>query len=111
MNRLSLKDNQLKFKTSRELPITLEESIEEYTSNSYRKNRRMSTTCNRLDLQTLGSQVLNRLLCAKIFPVTGPDTAPKKEASHSFCPGVNYELVGGVTGQGLFVRWRHQAQL
>ena len=33
--------------------------------NLIRENRRM-LTCNRLDLQTLGSQVLNWLLCPKI---------------------------------------------
>ena len=33
MNRLSLRNNRLKFETSEELPIVLEESIEEYTSN------------------------------------------------------------------------------
>ena len=33
MNRLSLRNNRLKLETSRELPITLEESIEEYASN------------------------------------------------------------------------------
>ena len=52
MNRLSSRNNRLKFKTAGKLPIILEESIE-YTQNSVKGNRRMST-CNRLDLQTLG---------------------------------------------------------
>ena len=55
MNRLSLLQmNRLKFKTARKLPIILEEFIEIYP-NLIKENRRMST-CNRLDLQTLGSQ-------------------------------------------------------
>ena len=33
MNQLSLKNNRLKFESSGELPIVLEESIEEYASN------------------------------------------------------------------------------
>ena len=49
MNRWSLRNNRLKLETSRELPIVLEESIEEYASSSYNKNRKMST-CDRLDL-------------------------------------------------------------
>ena len=59
MNRSSLRTNRLTFiKTSGGiLPIILEESIEEYTSNEWKPNRKMST-CNRLDLQTLGSQTL-----------------------------------------------------
>ena len=54
MNRLSLRNNRLKFKNSGELPITLEEFIK-YSPFFIKENRRMST-CNRLDLQTLGSQ-------------------------------------------------------
>ena len=53
MNWLSLRNNQLKFETSGELPIILEESIE-YTSNEWKQNRKMST-CHRLDLESLGS--------------------------------------------------------
>ena len=52
-NRLSLKNNQLKFETSGELPIILEDSIE-YTSNEWKQNRKMST-CDRLGLESLGS--------------------------------------------------------
>ena len=37
-----------------ELPIILEESTEEYTSNEWKQNQKMST-CNRLDLESLGS--------------------------------------------------------
>ena len=40
--------------TSEDLPIILEESIEEYISNEWKQNRKMST-CNRLDLESLGS--------------------------------------------------------
>ena len=54
MNRLSLKNDRLKFKTIGKLPIILEECIE-YTPIVMKENRRMST-CNRLDLITLGSQ-------------------------------------------------------
>ena len=53
MNRLSSRNNWLKFKTSGDLPIVLEESIE-YTSNEWKQNRKMST-CDRLDLESLGS--------------------------------------------------------
>ena len=54
MNWLSLRNNQLTLETSRELSIVLEESIDEYTSNEWKQNRKMST-CNRLDLESLGS--------------------------------------------------------
>ena len=54
MNLLSLRNDRLKLKTAGKLPIILEESIE-YTSILIKENQRMST-CNRLDLQTLGSQ-------------------------------------------------------
>jgi hypothetical protein len=46
--------NRLKLKTLWELPIVLEESIEEYTSNEWSENRKMSI-CNPLDLESLGS--------------------------------------------------------
>ena len=55
MNPLSLRNNRLKFKTSRELPVIWEESIEEYTSNEWKQNRKIMSTCNRLDLESLGS--------------------------------------------------------
>ena len=42
--------NRLKFYTSGELPVILEESIE-YTSNEYSK----TGSCDRLDLESLGS--------------------------------------------------------
>ena len=64
MNRLSLRNNRLRFKTSGELPITLEELME-YTSNQYRKTEGSMSTCNRLDLQTLGSQPM---IVPKNFP-------------------------------------------
>ena len=54
MNRSSLRNNRLKFKTTWKLPIILEEFHRIYP-NLLKENRRMST-CNRLDLQTLGSQ-------------------------------------------------------
>ena len=44
-----------KFEIAGELPIVWEESVEEYTP-VLKENRRMSSTCNRLDLQTLRSQ-------------------------------------------------------
>ena len=57
MNRLSLRINRLKFKTTAgNLPIILEESIE-YTQ-LIEENERISK-CNRLDLQTLGSQPID----------------------------------------------------
>ena len=52
--RLSLRNNRLKFKALGNLLTILKESIE-YTSNEWKhKNRKMST-CNRLDLESLGS--------------------------------------------------------
>ena len=56
MNRLSLKHNRLKFKIAGILPIILEEFHKIYP-NLIKENRRMST-CTRLDLQTLGSQLV-----------------------------------------------------
>ena len=53
MNRLSSRNNRLKFTTSGDLPIILEESIE-YTSNEWKKHQNMPT-CNRLDLESLES--------------------------------------------------------
>ena len=54
-----LRNNQLKFiKNTGKLPIILEEMIE-YTPNLVKENRRMST-CNRLDLQTLQKDKIER---------------------------------------------------
>ena len=55
MNRLGLRNNRLKLETSGELLIILEESIQEYTSNEWKQNQKMMSTCNRLDLESLGS--------------------------------------------------------
>ena len=54
MNRSSSRRNRLKFKTSQNLPIVLEEPIE-YTSNERKHQNRKMSTCNRLDLESLGS--------------------------------------------------------
>ena len=54
--RWSLRNNRLKFKTTGQLPIILEEFIE-YTPILMKENRTMST-CNRLDLQILGCQLV-----------------------------------------------------
>ena len=61
MNWLSLRNNRLKFKTSRKLPWiipqkSLEESIE-YTSKIFKKIQKI-TTCNWLDLETIGSRLI-----------------------------------------------------
>jgi hypothetical protein len=53
MNRLSLRNNRLKFKTSGNLLIILEE-FKAHTVPQ-QKNRKMSA-CDRLDLETFGSQ-------------------------------------------------------
>ena len=53
MNRLSLRNNRLKFKIVGKLSIVLEEFVE-YTP---KENQRIST-CNQFDLQTLGSQLV-----------------------------------------------------
>ena len=52
MNRLSLRNNRLELNTAGKSPILLEEFIE-YTPSLIKENQRMSTSCNRLDLQTL----------------------------------------------------------
>ena len=65
MNWLSLRKNWLKFKTSGELPITLEEFLGNIPKNYYRKTEGCqhvtSRTCKHLDL--------NRL-CPNICPIT-----------------------------------------
>ena len=71
MNWLSSSHNRLKFKTSGYLPIILEESIK-YTSNEWKQNRKMST-CNQLDLESLGSCPT----MPKNFPSTGPHVCHK----------------------------------
>ena len=54
MNQLSLRNNQLKFKTWGKLPIVLEE-YREYTSNDERRTER-SQPRNRLDLDMSGTR-------------------------------------------------------
>ena len=54
MNWLRFRNNWLKLENSGELPIILEESIE-YTSNEWKRNRKLSTCNHRLDLESLGS--------------------------------------------------------
>ena len=54
MNRLSLRNNRLKMKTSRETPIILEEFIILNISQIIKRHQKMST-CNGLDLESLGS--------------------------------------------------------
>jgi hypothetical protein len=56
MNRLSLRNNWLNFKTSGKLLTILEEIYGIYP-NSMKKNWKMST-CNRLNLETLGSWLI-----------------------------------------------------
>ena len=53
MNRLSSRNNRLKFKTSGNLPITVEEKLE-YTSNECKQNRKLWTGF-RLELESEGS--------------------------------------------------------
>ena len=50
----------------RRVPIILEESMEEYTTNEWKQNRKMSTW-NQLDLESLGSW----LTMPKNFPGSG----------------------------------------
>ena len=67
MNRLSLRNDRLKFyKTAGELPITWEEFIE-YASNSYRKTE----GCQHVTGCTCKHTDLNRLWCPTISPITG----------------------------------------
>ena len=53
MNRLRSRNNRLKLKTSEALPIIFRGICRIYLK-LMKKNRKMST-CNRLDLETLGS--------------------------------------------------------
>ena len=55
MNQSSLRNNQLKFKTSGELPIISEE-FREYTSNYDKEKLEDVNMSPRLDLETLGSR-------------------------------------------------------
>ena len=57
MSQLSLRNNRFEFKTSGCLPIILEEFRGIYLK-LMKKNQKMST-CNQLDLATLGSQPVN----------------------------------------------------
>ena len=57
MNRLSLRNNRLQFKTAGELLTILEELMEYNTPISWRKTGGC-LTCNQLDLQTQGSQLV-----------------------------------------------------
>jgi hypothetical protein len=69
-----MRNNRLKFKTSGELLIILDDSIE-YTSNEGKQNRKMPT-CNQLDLESLGS----RPTMPKNFPGTASNAVLKIEA-------------------------------
>ena len=71
MSWLSLRNNWLKFENSGELPIILEESME-YTSNELKGNRKMST-CDPLDLESLGSWLTN---CKPLHSVTNTTCWP-----------------------------------
>jgi hypothetical protein len=89
MNRLSLRNNRLKFiKIAGKLPIILEEFIE-YTQFN-KGNHRMSI-CNWLDLQTLGSQ--------PVMPKILPD-------HYTQLPQVNVRLVGYVKSLVDLRKWR-----
>ena len=65
----------------------------EYTSNSYRRTRRMSSTCNRLDMQTHGSQPImhaqksppSLLRSRPIMPQNLPRHCSKRHSSHGSC--------------------------
>ena len=87
MNRLSSRNNWLKFKISGNLPIILEESIE-YTSNEWKQNRKMST-CDCLDLESLASwptlyaQKLYRHWCESSTNTRGP--APHTQRRSNPC--------------------------
>ena len=67
MNRLSLKNNQLKFKTSRHLPIVLDEM--NGMNLKLAKKHWNITTCNRLDLETMGNVLIDY---AQKFPQALP---------------------------------------
>ena len=71
MNQSGLRSNRLKLETSGELPIILEESIEEYTLNKWKhQNRKMSTGTNRLDFESL-ARISTDSICPKTnFPGT-----------------------------------------
>ena len=67
MYRLSLRSNRLKLETSGESPISLEESILEYTQMNGSIKTGRCQHVNRLDSQLLGSQPT----MPKNFPGTG----------------------------------------
>ena len=78
VNLLSLGNNRLKFETAGKLPINLEE-FKEYFPNLIKEKRRMST-CNWLDLQTLGS----RLIMPKNLPDQWSDWAHPLDNEHLY---------------------------
>ena len=81
MNRLTLRNNRLKFiKTAGELPIIVDEFIE-YTPILKKENGKMST-CYWLDLESLGSQ--------PIMPKNLPDHYLEANKENSqICKGRN----------------------
>ena len=69
MNQLSSRNNRLKFiETSRELPMILEKSIEDYTSNEWKQQIRKMSTCN----QPAGSRFTRTLTDSIHMPKNFP---------------------------------------
>ena len=72
MNQLSSRNNRLKFiETSRELPMILEKSIEDYTSNEWKQQIRKMSTCN----QPAGSRFTRTLTDSIHMPKKLPSQA------------------------------------
>ena len=71
MNRLSLRNNRLKFETLGELPIVLKRNLQNIPQINERiKTGRCQHVTNRLDLESL-ARILDRLYMPTNFPGTG----------------------------------------
>ena len=73
MNRLSLRNNQpVEVQDCRRISGRYRGIYGRICPNFIKENRRLSSTCNRLDVQTRGSQPIT-YACPKISPVTVRD--------------------------------------
>ena len=108
MNRLSLRNNRLKFKTAGKSPINLEEFIE-YSLPQFNEGTTSGAPtggCQHVKCWTCKHQDLNRL-CPKISPITGPGSFVGK--THNFLgalrrlvSGPGFEKIGIATWNMLF---------
>ena len=103
MNRMSLRNNRLKFNTAGNLPIIFR-GIYRIYFNLTKKNRRMST-CNRLDLQTLGSQ--------PVMPKNLPDHCLPSTKINSYMktPSRNHKPIKSWTPKWFRIKWQQKCQI